>query len=98
MSVHWLQPPIIFEVNIGQKVNIGRISKIANFHLIDLKFEEGLYFRSLYSTSQLFLRSTLVKRSTNIGQISKIANFHLIDLKFEEGFHVRSLTSTTNYF
>ena len=41
-------------MHIGQKVNIGRISKIVNFHLNDLKFEEDLYFRSLNSTSQLF--------------------------------------------
>ena len=35
-----MQPPIIFEVNIVQKVNIGQIAEIVNFHPIDLKFEE----------------------------------------------------------
>ena len=49
----------------GQKVNNWyEISKILNFQPIDLKFEEDLYFRSLNSTSQLFLRSTSTKRST----------------------------------
>ena len=37
---HWIQLPIIFEVNIGQKVNIGQISEVLNFHPIDLKFEQ----------------------------------------------------------
>ena len=41
------------------KDNIGRISKIVNFHPIDLKFEEKLQIWSLNSTSQLFLRSNL---------------------------------------
>jgi len=31
---HWIQLPIIFEVNIGQ------ISEVLNFHPIDLKFEQ----------------------------------------------------------
>ena len=61
---------IVFEVNIDQKVNIGQrsttgeISKILNFHPIDLKFEEDLYFTSLNSTRQLFSRSTWTKRTT----------------------------------
>ena len=59
ISGHWIQPPIIFEVSIGQKDNKGRISEIVNFHPIDLKFEENLYFRSLNSISKLFLRSNL---------------------------------------
>ena len=38
----------------GQNVNnFGEISKILNFHLIDLKFDKDLYFRSLNSTSEL---------------------------------------------
>ena len=40
--------------HIGQKVNIGRISKIITFHPIDLKFEEDLYCRSLNSTTNYF--------------------------------------------
>ena len=49
MSGLWIQPPMNFEVTIGekvnrdQKVNIGRISKILNFNPINLKFEELLY-------------------------------------------------------
>ena len=43
--------------------NIGEVSKILKFHPIDLKFEEDLYFRSMKSTSQLFLRSTSTERS-----------------------------------
>ena len=64
MSGQLIQPPIIFEACMGQKVNIGRISKIVNFQPIDLKFEEDLYFRSQTSTNQLLLMSTLTKRST----------------------------------
>ena len=37
-----IQQTIIFEVNVGQKDNIGQLSKIINFHPIDLKFEEHL--------------------------------------------------------
>ena len=48
MSGHWIQPPIIFEVNIG------RISKIVNFHPIDLKFGEELYIWSINSTTDYF--------------------------------------------
>ena len=56
---HWIQPPIIFEVKINQKVNIdqkdiGRIYKILNFHLIVLKFEEDFHIRSLNSTTNFF--------------------------------------------
>jgi len=54
ISVHWIQPPIIFEVHIGQKVNIGQISKIVNFHPIHLKFEEELYIWSLNWTTNYF--------------------------------------------
>ena len=38
ISGFWIQPPIIFVVNISQKVIISRISKVVNFHAIDLKF------------------------------------------------------------
>ena len=31
ISSHWVQPPIIFEVIVGQKVNIGRILKLSIF-------------------------------------------------------------------
>ena len=41
-----------------EKKKTDGISKILNFHLIDLKFEEKLYFRTMNSTSQLFLRPT----------------------------------------
>ena len=43
ISRRWIQPAIIFEVNTGQKVNIDWVSKIVNFHPIDLKFEEDLH-------------------------------------------------------
>ena len=72
LQVTEFNQPIIFEVNIDQKVNIVPRSttkvvflKSSHFHLIDLKFEEDLYFRSLNSTRQLFLRSTLTERSTS---------------------------------
>ena len=54
---HWIQPPIIFMVTIGekvkinQKVSIGQISKIINFNSINLKFEEHLQMSSLNSTT-----------------------------------------------
>ena len=52
---HWIQPPIIFNVKIGQKVNnLGEVSKILNFHPIDLKFEEELHIWSLNSTTKYF--------------------------------------------
>ena len=41
-------------IPIGQKVNIGLISNIVNFHPIDLKFEEDLYFWSVNSTTNYF--------------------------------------------
>jgi len=44
-SSHGIQPPNIFEVNSS------RISKIVNFHLIDLKFEEELHIWSLNWTT-----------------------------------------------
>ena len=77
-SSHWIQPPIIFDVNIGQKVNIGRISKTVTFHLIHLKFEQHIYVFSLNSTTTTF--------KVNRGRISKIFSFHPNDLKFED-FH-----------
>ena len=46
--------PIIFEINIKQKVNIGRICKIVSFHPIDLKFEEDLHIWSLNSSTTYF--------------------------------------------
>ena len=46
---------IIFEVSIGQKVNmLSAVSKILNFHPIDLKFEEGFQIRSLNSSTNFF--------------------------------------------
>ena len=65
ISGQWIQPTNYFWGHHGPKgqhrpkVNnkVG-ISKILNFHQIDLKFEVDLYFRSLNSTRQLFLRST----------------------------------------
>ena len=44
--------------------NLGGISKILNFHPIDLKFEEDLYFTSLNSSSQLFFEVSIDKKST----------------------------------
>ena len=54
ISAHWIQPPIISQVNRGQKINTGRISKIVNFHMIDLKFGEDLHIWSLNSTTNYF--------------------------------------------
>ena len=51
ISGHWIEPPIIFDVNIYQKVNIGQMPKILNFNPIDLKFEEHMHIRSLNSTT-----------------------------------------------
>jgi len=53
-SGHWIQPPNIFEVNLCQKDIIGRISKIVNFHPIELEFEEELYIWSFNSTTNYF--------------------------------------------
>ena len=61
MSGRLIQTPITFVVNVGekinvdQKVNIDQISKILNFHPIDLKFEEHFHVMSLNS-STLILR------------------------------------------
>ena len=107
MQVTKFKSPIIFEVNIKQKVNIGPRSttkvvfrKFLNFHPIDLKFEEDLYFMSLNSTSQLFLRSKGQHRPkvNNLGEISKILSFHPIDLKFEEDLYFMSMNSTSQLF
>ena len=76
----------------------GESREELDFHPIDLKFEEDLYFRSLNSTSELFWRITWMKKVNNLGEISKFLNFHPIDLKFEEDLHIWSLNSTTNYF
>ena len=54
ISGHWIQSPIILEVHIGQKVNIGRISKIVNFHPIAVKFEEEFHIWSLNWTTNYF--------------------------------------------
>ena len=81
---------------MGQKVNIGRISKIDHFHPIDFKFEEHLHIRSLNSTTNYF--EVNIGQKVSIGRISKIVNFHPIDLKFEEDLYLWSLNSTTNYF
>ena len=78
ISGKWIQPTIIFEVNIGQKVNKGQISKIANFHLIDLKFEDiGVYvIRRTASRHKLFgialskhhlVNAKMRKKKTNSG-------------------------------
>ena len=40
---------------MGQNINIGQLSKIVNFHPIDLKFEEDLRIWSLNSTTNYFL-------------------------------------------
>ena len=47
----WNSTTNYFDGNIGQKVNIGQISKIVNFHHIYLKFEEELHIWSFNSTS-----------------------------------------------
>ena len=73
----------------------SKISKILNFHPIDLKFEEHMYLRSLNSTT-IFLEVHIGQKA-NIGRISKIVNFRPIHLKFEEDLHIWSLNSTTNY-
>ena len=53
-SGYWIQPPIIFEVNLDQMVNRDWISKIVNFHPIHLIFEEELHIWSLNSTTNYF--------------------------------------------
>ena len=53
--------PVVIEVKRSTVNNLGDISKILNFHPIDLTFEEDFYFRSLNLTSQLFLRSAWTK-------------------------------------
>ena len=40
-------------------INLGGISKILNFHPIDLKFEEELHYLVIEFNHQLFLRSKL---------------------------------------
>ena len=60
----------------------GRISKIINSHLIDLKFEEDLDIRSLNSTTNYFWGQHRPKVNNFYGAISKILHFHPIDLKF----------------
>ena len=87
--------PIVIEVKRSTTKVV--FLKILNFHPIDLKFEEDLYFRSRNSTCQLFFEIN-INGKVNIGRISKIVNFHSIDLKFEEELHIWSLNSTTNYF
>ena len=63
---------------IGQFLKI--VSKIVNFHLIDLKLEEHFSIRSLNSTTYYFV--VIIGQKVNIVQVSKIDNFHPIDLKF----------------
>ena len=72
----------------GQEVSIGLISKIVNFHPIDLKFEEDLDIKSLNSTTNYFWGQHRPKVN-NLGAISIILNFLLIDLKFESGQSVQ---------
>ena len=61
---------IVFEVKRAKgqhrpKVNnFGEFSKILDFHPIDLKFEENLYFRSLNSTTNYFRGQHWPKRTT----------------------------------
>ena len=64
ISGQWIQPPHIFEGNIGQQADTGLISKIVNYNPIDLKFEEELHIWSLNSTSVYFW-STYTKTSTS---------------------------------
>ena len=46
---------IIFEVSIGQKVNmLSEVSKILNFHPSDLTFEEDFQIRSPNSSTNCF--------------------------------------------
>ena len=79
----------IFEVKRSSKAQgqqLSQISKILNFHLIDLKFEDHLHIRLLNSPKYYF--------EVNVRHISKIVNFQSIDLKFEEHFNIRSLNSS----
>ena len=78
--------------------NLGGISKILNFHPIDLKFEKDIYFRSLNLTTNYFGSPQYRGQKVNIVRISKIVNFHPIHLKFKEDLQIWSLNSTTNYF
>ena len=74
--------PIVFEVKRSKdqhrlKVNnLGEISKILNFHPIDLKFEEDLYFRSRNSNNQLFFKVN-IDQKVNIGPRSPTQVFFL---------------------
>ena len=63
------------------------ISKILNFHPIDLKFEEDLVQVTEFNQPFIFEvnmdHEVHIGQNVNIGQISKNVNFHPIDLKFE---------------
>ena len=54
ISVTEFNQPIILEFHMRQKVNMGRIFKIVNFHPIDLKSEEEFHIWSLNSTTNYF--------------------------------------------
>ena len=101
ISCQWLQPPINFEVNIGQKVkisqkaNLGHISKSSIF--IQLSWNlKGIYISGHWIQPPTSFVVSIGKK-VNIGQIYKIVKFHSIDLKFVQDIHISSLNSTTNY-
>ena len=57
-SGQWIEPANYFWGLKLKRPAEASISKIDNFHPIDLKFEDDSHFRSMNSTSQFFLRST----------------------------------------
>ena len=76
------------------------ISKIVNFHPIELKFKDHLHISLRNSNTNYFSDKHGPKGQfgSNWAKFSKILNFHSIELKFEEHLHIRSRNSTTNYF
>ena len=94
--------PIVFEVNIDQKVNIGQRSTSKVVFLKSSIFIQSTWnLKRIYISSHWFQPPIIFE--ANIGQrvkirpIYKIVHFHLIDLKFEEEWHIWSLNSSTNY-
>ena len=56
--------PIIFEVNIGQKVNISQISKVVNFHPIDSWNLKSIYRFGHWVQAPIILKSNWTLQST----------------------------------
>ena len=104
ISGQWIQPPIIIEVNMDQKFNIGQRSTTKEVFLkssifVSLTWNFKRICISGYWVQPPIIFEVNIGQKDNIGRLYKFVQFYPIDLKFEKDIYISGpWIQLANYF